>query len=155
MGTGMGNVVHPPIPRLGVTFELDRLEVEGDHLVVSGRWTGVRGMRFVRPTLVVGGRQILATLEHKPWTPTDQPWIAAFPWDHARDVTDVALVVAPSVTVPLVPAVEDVFSSPPQEVDAEQRLRQLEADMSAQRDELRALADEVQALRRQLDGAHS
>ena len=68
--------------RAGVSFAVDRLEVEDDRLVVSGFWTGVRGLRFVRPTLVSDDRRILATLEHKPWAPSaDAAWTAAFPWD--------------------------------------------------------------------------
>ena len=65
----------------GVRFELERLALEGDELVVSGFWTGVDGMRFVRPTLLSDDRRILATLEHKPWAPSgDARWTAAFPW---------------------------------------------------------------------------
>ena len=53
-------------------FELEQLApLEGDELVVSGFWTGVDGMRFVRPTLLSDDRRrILATLEHKPWAPS-------------------------------------------------------------------------------------
>jgi hypothetical protein len=101
--------------RAGANFELERVEVEDGRLVVSGWWSGVRGMRFVRPALLVdGGRQLLATLEHKPWAPGgEEPWTAAFPWVHDEvDLTGVTLVVAPSITVPLgpggpAPAVEE------------------------------------------------
>src|SRR5919106_811236 len=89
--------------RAGVTFEIERLELDDDRLVVTGHWSGVRGMRFVRPMLVIGNRRVHATLDHKPWAPTtDEPWTAAFPWDGSKiDVDDAALSVAPSVTVPL------------------------------------------------------
>ncbi|MEA2224126.1 MAG: hypothetical protein QOH83_2502 [Solirubrobacteraceae bacterium] len=89
--------------RAGVTFELERLDLEGDELVVSGHWSGVRGLRFVRPTLVTDNRRILATLEHKPWAPSlDREWTAAFPWDGDDvDVDGLALAVSPQVTVPL------------------------------------------------------
>jgi hypothetical protein len=62
-------------------------------------------VRFVRPTLLVGGRQVLATLEHKPWAQrTDRAWIAAFPWKGSTpDASELELSVAPSVTVPLGP----------------------------------------------------
>jgi hypothetical protein len=86
------------------SFELERLERDDGHVVVSGWWSGVRGMRFVRPALVVEGRQVLATLEHKPWAAAgDGAWTAAFPWkDGAElDAGAVTLVVAPSVQVPL------------------------------------------------------
>lgn len=91
-------------PRAGVVFDVARADVEGDHLVVSGHWSGVRGMRFLRPTLIVGGRALLATLEHKPWAPEADPWVAAFPWPGGKvDLDEIALAVAPSITVPLVP----------------------------------------------------
>jgi hypothetical protein len=94
----------PPAARPGVTFEVERLERDGDEIVVSGHWSGLRGVRFVRPTLVVGDREVLATLEHKPWTPrADRAWTAAFPWKgRTPDASQLALAVAPSVTVPLV-----------------------------------------------------
>jgi hypothetical protein len=99
----MGDAIRPPAARAGVTFEVERLERDGDELVVSGHWSGLRGVRFVRPTLVVGDRQVLATLEHKPWTPrADRAWTAAFPWKgRTPDASQLALAVAPSVTVPL------------------------------------------------------
>ena len=89
--------------RAGVSFELERLDVEGDELVVSGHWSGVRGLRFVRPTLVASDRRILATLEHKPWAPSlDSTWTAAFPWDgDVVDADELALAVSPQVIVPL------------------------------------------------------
>jgi hypothetical protein len=99
----MGDAIRPPAARAGVTFEVERLERDGDELIVSGHWSGLRGVRFVRPTLVVGDRQVLATLEHKPWTPrADRAWTAAFPWTgRAPDASKLKLAVAPSVTVPL------------------------------------------------------
>jgi hypothetical protein len=88
----------------GVRFELERLALEGDELVVRGFWTGANGMRFVRPTLHFEDRRILATLEHKPWAPSDgQTWTAAFPWTDGRavDADRLALAVGPRVIVPL------------------------------------------------------
>lgn len=74
-------------------------------LRVEGRWRGVRGLRFLRPTLVVDDRGVLATLEHKPWAPVeDAVWTAAFPWTGAQeDLARAVLEVAPSVVVPLGP----------------------------------------------------
>jgi hypothetical protein len=91
-----------------VSFELERFERGADELVeVSGRWFGVRGRRFVRPTLTVvaDGRECraLAVLEHKPWAPDDgQPWVAAFPWQRdLADLADAELSVAPGIAVSL------------------------------------------------------
>ena len=86
----------------GAAFEIDGIESDGGRLVVTGRWSGVRGMRFMRPTLVLGDRQVLALLEHKPWAPDSDPWVAAFPWDGGEvDRDAMELSVAPSVTVAL------------------------------------------------------
>ena len=94
--------VHPGATR--ASFELERLEIDDGRLLVSGWWFGVRGMRFVRPALMVQGRKVLATLEHKPWAAgSDGVWTAAFPWNDGAslDMGGVTLVVAPSVEVPL------------------------------------------------------
>jgi len=69
-----------------VVFDVERCEwTAPDRLEVAGRWFGVRGWRFVRPTLDLDGpdgrRRLLALLEHKPWAPADgEPGIAAFAW---------------------------------------------------------------------------
>jgi hypothetical protein len=88
-------------------FELDRFEWAGDErLEIEGRWLGVRGRRFVRPTLTLRGgggeRRILALLEHKPWDPGADAWLAAFAWNGERKEIEVAeLAVAPGVEVVL------------------------------------------------------
>lgn len=70
-----------------VTFEVERFGVtSGDRLEIAGRWFGVRGRRFLRPTLEleVDGRRrrVLALLEHKPWAAEEgEEWLAAFTWD--------------------------------------------------------------------------
>lgn len=101
----MAGTSSPPAGDVGVGFELERLELVDGHLVVTGWWSGVRGMRFLRPTLLVRGVEVLATLEHKPWAPADErPWTASFPWDDGPVHPDEAtLIVAPSVTAPLAP----------------------------------------------------
>ena len=86
----------------GARFKPASVELEDDRLIVTGEWSDVRGLRFVRPTLLVDGRNILATLEHKPWDPSARPWVAAFPWDGPAPATGGArLSVAPSITVEL------------------------------------------------------
>ena len=74
-----------------LTFELEHFEWRGeDRLEVTGRWYGLRGQRFVRPTLHVREgsrrRRMIAVLDHKPWPPeADTPWIAAFTYRGERD----------------------------------------------------------------------
>jgi hypothetical protein len=89
-----------------ITFQVDRLSADPPgRLEVHGRWFGVRGRRFFRPTLmlVAGGAEhrLLADLEHKPWAAQDgEDWLAAFPFElDLSDVTDVELSVAPDIAV--------------------------------------------------------
>jgi len=90
-----------------VEFELARFEVMGDRCQVQGRWSGVRGRRFMRPALtaVVDGRlvRLLADLADKPWTAEDgQPWQATFPYTLERaELQEAELTVAPDVTITL------------------------------------------------------
>jgi hypothetical protein len=91
-----------------IAFELERYEFKGDDRVeISGRWSGVRGRRFIRPTLTVmtGGRgsRALADLEHKPWAPEEgKLWMAAFSCT-VEDATalEAELNVAPDITITL------------------------------------------------------
>jgi hypothetical protein len=91
-------------PTAGPEFSLESLAVEDDRVVVQGRWYGVVGRRFVRPTLSLDGqRRVIATLEHKPWAAAEGDlWVAAFP--HSGDAfRTAALEVAPNVIVDLTP----------------------------------------------------
>src|SRR3954447_17933675 len=78
-------------PLAQLAFELDGFRWAGEErLEVTGRWFGVRGRRFVRPTLTLraGGRRrrLIAVLEHKPWAAVeDGAWTAAFAWRGARE----------------------------------------------------------------------
>jgi DNA repair exonuclease SbcCD ATPase subunit len=124
-----------------VGFALQRLEAGDDGLLeVEGEWSNVRGMRFVRPALVVreGGseRTLLATLEHKPWNPDGRPWRAAFPWDGGEiDPARAELAVAPSIVVPLASAEGEAVALDPADVlrgrlhEAQERIRHLEAEV--------------------------
>ncbi len=92
------------------SFDVERFELAGDAcLQVRGRWSGVRGRRFMRPALtaVVDGHEqrILAVLDHKPWNAEDgEPWVAAFPCPaDPGALAQAELTVAPDVTVPLPP----------------------------------------------------
>src|SRR5437879_11596429 len=92
------------------SFEVERFELGPDAcLEIHGRWFGVHGRRFMRPTLtaVAGGRQhrLLAVLDHKPWVAEEgEAWRAAFPWStDPAPLLEAELTVAPDVTVPLPP----------------------------------------------------
>ena len=91
-----------------MTFDLERFEwTAGDRLEVAGRWFGIRGRRFLRPTLdiEVDGqpRRMLAVLEHKPWAAEEgSEWMAAFTWRHEPiDPAEAELAVAQDLTVQL------------------------------------------------------
>ena len=92
----------------GVAFEVERFEwTSRDRVELVGRWSGLRGHRFLRPTLdvLVNGerRRMLADLEHKPWAPKDgQDWVAAFTWrGEPANFDDAELTVSPDVAVQL------------------------------------------------------
>jgi hypothetical protein len=76
---------------------------------VAGRWFGVRGRRFVRPTLTLihkgAAVRALADLEHKPWAAEDgEVWTAAFALDESLDgAREIELSVAPDIIVELRP----------------------------------------------------
>src|SRR5579862_6062847 len=93
-----------------ISFEVESMASDDQgRLVVNGRWFGVRGRRFVRPTLTVtvnadGSEQrTLADLEHKPWAAEDgEPWIAAFPLEtELKEAKRLELSVAPDIAVDL------------------------------------------------------
>jgi hypothetical protein len=83
--------------------------VEDGRVEVTGRWFGVRGRRFVRPTLTLtfspdgAERRWLADLDHKPWAAEDgEPWMAAFPVDVTLDsAAAIELSVAPDIEISL------------------------------------------------------
>jgi hypothetical protein len=106
----MAQAVEPERGAGSVSFEVERFEARGgDQLVLSGRWFGLRGRRFVRPTLMLGSgdsaQRALADLQHKPWAAADgELWEAAFPIERlARDPGRIELTVAPDITVALPP----------------------------------------------------
>jgi hypothetical protein len=149
-----------------VAFELDRFEVTEDgRLEVAGRWFGVRGLRFVRPSLMLetdgGERNLLALLDHKPWEPTEgDTWIAAFPWDGGEvDPGQAELAVAPSVVVPLVgqsAAARNGGGRPAlrEKLDTEERhARRLESEVAWMREERADLVARTDRVREERDRA--
>jgi len=88
-------------PSRGVEFALDSLEVGDGRLVVTGRWYGVTGRRFMRPVLQAPGqRRLIALLDHKPWSAEEGVrWLAAFPDDGYVGAS--RLQVAPDIAVEL------------------------------------------------------
>ncbi len=91
-------------------LEVERFDWSSPHrLELEGRWSGVRGVLFVRPTIVlVAGdehRRLLAELEGKPWPAGEGgTWRAAFPYDGEPFEAEAAeLTVAPGIVVELPP----------------------------------------------------
>ena len=158
----------------GVSFEVDRFAWVDGRLELTGRWYGIRGRRFLRPTLDVEvdgvPRRMLAVLEHKPWAADDgEPWVAAFEW--TGDPVELAvaeLAVAPELAVVLPPptgapakkarrakaAGERLAAAPPRAQALEAALAEAQAEASVLRDRLAAeqkawqqRVEEVEALR--------
>ncbi len=87
-------------------FEVESLRAGNGRLEVRGRWQGVRGRRFVRPSLsaLTAERpaRVLADLEHKPWAPDGEQWVAVFPWSAPLpEGGELELAVAPDLAVAL------------------------------------------------------
>ena len=140
-----------PAPALpSVTFEVERFEwASDDRLEVVGRWFGLRGHRFLRPTLDVEvrgeRRRMLAVLEHKPWAAEEgEEWVAAFAWTGARaPLDDAELTVSPDLAVQLPLPDADEAAAEPLAASAE-RLPARRPRTAVLEDELAAALAEVQ-----------
>ena len=92
---------------VAVTFEVERFEwADDDRLELEGRWFGLRGTRFIRPTLEVEvdgePRRLLALMEHKPWAAEEgEDWLAAFAWEGERGEIAAELAVGSDLTFEL------------------------------------------------------
>jgi hypothetical protein len=165
----------PATAPAGVSFEVDRFAWVDGRLEVTGRWYGIRGRRFLRPTLDVevdgAPRRMLAVLEHKPWAADDgEEWVAAFEWSGEPVELAVAeLAVAPELAVVLPPptgapakkkvrgaraAGERRAAAPPRAQALEAALAEAQAEVAVLRDRLAAeqqawqkRVEEVEALR--------
>jgi len=88
-------------------LEVDRFDwASEERLEVVGRWHGIRGRVFLRPTLDVRGddgpRRLLAVLDHKPWIAQEgEEWIVAFPWSGPRELEHADLAVGSGTVVAL------------------------------------------------------
>ena len=166
-------------PRSGgsgtVFFEVERLEqTAAGRLELTGRWFGVRGRRFVRPTLTFESDghpyRLLADLEHKPWFAEDgSPWTAVFHWDADRGPLDeLELTVATDIAIPLGrldggdgrpqrrrhPQPDAYAASLRRELQAiRQELADERRTNERLRTELEPLREEVEALRAELERA--
>jgi hypothetical protein len=95
-----------------VTFTLERLHDTAARVEIFGRWDGVRGRRFIRPTLSFpGGTRVLAELADKPWAPgEDGAWRVAFRLPETPDSwaagEPAELSVGPDLAVEFGPAVK-------------------------------------------------
>ncbi len=157
-----------------VAFQVDQLEfLAGGRCEIRGRWSGVRGRRFMRPALTVlaDGRRIrlLADLEHKPWAAEDgEPWLAEFPCAFDRSaVQEAELTVAPDITVALPitsatrsagkrgrskpPVAEAPARSPVTVAPAAQRVERPSGESSSSQTMRRRLTEEQQERRRLAD----
>jgi hypothetical protein len=91
------------------SFDLETVQADNGTVTVTGRWHGVRGRRFMRPSLTPvgdgGGARLLADLEHKPWAAQDgEQWVAVFAWDGALSEAEaLELAVAPDLVVQIPP----------------------------------------------------
>ena len=143
----------------GVTFEVERFEWTADgRLELVGRWFGLRGHRFLRPTLDVDvsgeRRRMLADLEHKPWAAEDgQEWVAEFRWrGEPAHFVDAELTVSPDLAVQL-PQPDNSVAEADVPTGAERvparppRTAVLEAELAAAAEELRRVTGELTNLR--------
>ena len=149
--------------RPSVTFAVERFGwVDDERLEVAGRWFGLRGQRFLRPTLDVEvdgrNRRLLALLEHKPWAADDgEEWVAAFGWQgEPIQLVSAELAVGPDLAIELPPPTggrpaSPTRSAPPApstELRSAGRPRaEVELDLVAARDEVDRLAGELVRLR--------
>lgn len=110
MASDLGETTGSETP--AISFAVDSLTQDPDGRVeITGRWFGIRGRRFVRPTLTAalkagGERRALADLDHKPWASEDgDAWTAAFALGvELADAAELELNVAPDISIPLGPA---------------------------------------------------
>jgi hypothetical protein len=150
-----------PAATTGVSFEVERFAWADGRLEVAGRWYGIRGRRFLRPTLDVeldgAARRMLAVLEHKPWAADDgEKWVAAFEW--AGDPVELAgaeLAVGPDLAVELPSPSGAPAKRKSRARDAGERLearppraQALEAELAAARAEIEELRERLVAKQR-------
>ena len=146
--------------RTRLTFEVERFGwVADDRIEVAGRWFGLRGHRFLRPTLDVEvdgqHRRLLALLDHKPWAAEEgDEWVAAFGWQgEPAQLEGAELAVGQDLTIELPApsggrAPSTTRPTPTRDLLAAGRPRaEIELELSAARDETERLESELERLR--------
>ena len=135
-----------------VAFEVERVGWPSpDRLEVVGRWFGVRGRRFIRPTLDVDvdgePRRLLAVLDHKPWAVAEgEEWVAAFAWQgDPVDISGSELTVGPDVAVELKP--DGMLRATGRHFARRPRADVLETELAATRKTAQRLARDLHAAR--------
>lgn len=153
MAQDQSSAAAPVVP--GVGFEVDRFEWTPDNRIeLTGRWFGLRGHRFLRPTLdveVAGERRrMLADLEHKPWAPEEgEAWTAAFTWrGEPAHFENAELTVAPDLAIQLPqpdnPREQAVAAEEGERLPARPpRTAVLESELAAALVEVQRLSDEL------------
>jgi hypothetical protein len=148
-----------------IAFELERFRwAAPDRLELTGRWFGVRGLRFVRPELIVSvdgePRRVVAVLDHKPWAAHEgEDWTAAFAWRAGGgEVGGAELSVGPGIRVELPPPGGD---APPSRrpagraVASRSQRPRAETHEAGPASELLRLNQTLAAAREERDAAHA
>jgi hypothetical protein len=166
----MAKTAEAPATKEGTTvFEPDRFAwADQDTLELTGRWFGVRGRRFMRPSLILirddGEIRLLADLEHKPWVAEDgEPWAAAFPCTGSDldGVQQAELTVSPDLTIKLdapgagrsraVRPAKRRKPAPPEPSGGAKRPKPTQPERTAEHRELEELRNRVESLTREFD----
>mgnify|MGYP001233856575 CR=1 FL=1 len=166
----MAKTAEAPAAKEGTTvFEPDRFAwADEETIELTGRWFGVRGRRFMRPTLVLicddGEIRLLADLEHKPWVAEDgESWAAAFPCTGGAldGVRQAELTVSPDLTIKLdapgagrsrsVRPAKRRNPASPEPSGGAKRSKPTQPERTAEHRELEELRNRVESLTRELD----
>ena len=156
----MSELAHPDRPPAppGAGFALEALGWADGVLTLTGSWTGVRGMRFVRPTLTTSSpegvpQRLLASLDDKPWTAAEgEPWRAAFPCPRPpAPGVGFELTVGAGIVVELPPV--DGGEAPTGRFPREDAAPEPDADVAEAREQLATVLARLDLMRSERDAA--